>query len=265
MVRHIKKKNVKGEFRMKKISLFVLVGFLALIIAACGNSNEDNGAKEDEKLEAIEAKLDVPEKGEKGETVSLSTKVTQGEENVEDAGEVKYEIWKNGHKEESEMIEAKHDKEGVYKAEKTFEEDGMYTVQVHVTARDMHTMPKAEIAIGEVEVEEHGEESGDDHHGHHESSVSIHLMEPDVIKMNEEAEMNVHVENEEKALEQAEVRLEIYKEGQEKHEWVDLTAGEAGKYNGSYTFPDKGTYNVQVHVTKGEEIHEHTMQTVEVQ
>ncbi|WP_188048426.1 FixH family protein [Bacillus sp. CH30_1T] len=250
---------------MKKISLFVLVGFLALIIAACGNSNEDNGAKEDEKLEAIEAKLDVPEKGEKGETVSLSTKVTQGEENVEDAGEVKYEIWKNGHKEESEMIEAEHDKEGVYKAEKTFEEDGMYTVQVHVTARDMHTMPKAEIAIGEVEVEEHGEESGDDHHGHHESSVSIHLMEPDVIKMNEEAEMNVHVENEEKALEQAEVRLEIYKEGQEKHEWVDLTAGEAGKYNGSYTFPDKGTYNVQVHVTKGEEIHEHTMQTVEVQ
>ncbi|MGD6957773.1 FixH family protein [Rossellomorea aquimaris] len=250
---------------MKKISLFVLVGFLALIIAACGNSNEDNGAKEDEKLEAIEAKLDVPEKGEKGETVSLSTKVTQGEENVEDAGEVKYEIWKNGHKEESEMIEAEHDKEGVYKAEKTFEEDGMYTVQVHVTARDMHTMPKAEIAIGEVEVEEHGEESGDDHHGHHESSVSIHLMEPDVIKMNEEAEMNVHVEKEEKALEQAEVRLEIYKEGQEKHEWVDLTAGEAGKYNGSYTFPDKGTYNVQVHVTKGEEIHEHTMQTVEVQ
>jgi hypothetical protein len=262
MVRHIKKKNVKGEFRMKKISLFVLVGFLALIIAACGSSNEDNGAKEDEKLEAIEAKLDLPEKGEKGETVSLSTKVTQGEENVEDAGEVKYEIWKNGHKEESEMIEAKHDKEGVYKAEMTFEEDGMYTVQVHVTARDMHTMPKAEITIGEVEVEEHGEESGDDHH---ESSVSIHLMEPDVIKMNEEAEMNVHVENEEKALEQAEVRLEIYKEGQEKHEWVDLTAGEAGKYNGSYTFPDKGTYNVQVHVTKGEEIHEHTMQTVEVQ
>jgi hypothetical protein len=255
----------KGEFWMKKVSLFVLVGFLALFIAACGNSNEDNGAKEDEKLEAIEAKLDVPEKGEKGETVSLSTKVTQGDENVEDADEVKYEIWKNGHKEESEMIEAKHDKGGVYKAEKTFEEDGMYTVQVHVTARDMHTMPKAEIPIGEVEAEEHGEESEDGHHGHHESSVSIHLMKPDVIKMNEEAEMNVHVENEEAALEKAEVRLEIYKKGQEKHEWVDLTEDEAGKYNGSYAFPEEGTYNVQVHVTKGEEIHEHTMQTVKVQ
>ncbi|MGG1632176.1 FixH family protein [Rossellomorea sp. NRS-1567] len=250
---------------MKKISLFMLLGFLALFIAACGNSNEDNGAKEDEKLEAIEAKLEVPEKGEKGETVSLSTKVTQGDENVEDAGEVKYEIWKNGHKDESEMIEAKHDKAGVYKAEKTFEEDGMYTVQVHVTARDMHTMPKAEIAIGEVEAGEHGEKSEDGHHDHHESTVSIHLKKSDTIKMNDEAEMNVHVKNEEKALEEAEVRLEIYKEGQEKHEWVDLTEGEAGMYNGSYAFPETGTYHVQVHVTKGEEIHEHTMQKVEVQ
>ncbi|MCR8849632.1 FixH family protein [Rossellomorea sp. SC111] len=248
---------------MKKISLFMLVGFLALFIAACGNSNEDNGAKDDEKLEPIEAKLDVPEKGEKGQTISLSTKVTQGDENVEDADEVKYEIWKNDHKEESEMIEAKHDKAGVYKAEKTFEEDGVYTVQVHVTARDMHTMPKTEIAIGEVEAGEH-EEAGDDHH-HGESSVSIHLMKTDSVTAGEEAEMMVHVENEEAALEDAKVRLEIYQDGQEKHEWVDLTPGEAGKYNGSYTFPEKGSYNVQVHVTKGEEIHEHTLETVEVQ
>ncbi|MCA1061969.1 FixH family protein [Rossellomorea sp. AcN35-11] len=249
---------------MKKVSLFVLIGFITLFIAACGNANDDNGAREDEKLEAIEAKLDVPEKGEKGQSVSFSTKVTQGDENVEDAGEVKYEIWKAGHKEESEMIEAKHDKNGVYKGEKTFEEDGMYTVQVHVTARDMHTMPKADIMIGNVEAQEHGEESGDGHHGHHESTVSIHLMKPEMMMMNEEEEINVHVKNKEKALEKAEVRLEIYKEGQEKHEWVDLAEEEAGMYQGSYAFPDKGTYNVHVHVTKGEDIHEHTMQTVEV-
>ncbi|TMU88171.1 FixH family protein [Bacillus sp. BHET2] len=250
---------------MKKISIFMLVGFLALFIAACGNSKEDNGAKDDEKLEPIEAKLDVPDKGEKDQTIALSTKVTQGDENVEDAGEVKYEIWKNDHKEESEMIEAKHDKSGVYKAEKKFEEEGMYTVQVHVTARDMHTMPKSEIAIGEVEAGEH-EEAGEDHqHGDHESTMSIHLMKPESVTAGEEAEMMVHVENEEAALEDAKVRFEIYQDGQEKHEWVDLTPGEVGKYSGSYTFPEKGTYNVQVHVTKGEEIHEHTMETVEVQ
>ncbi|WP_060670444.1 FixH family protein [Rossellomorea vietnamensis] len=250
---------------MKKISLFMLVGILALFIAACGNTNEDNGAKEDEKLEAIDAKLDVPEKGEKGEPVSLSTKVTQGDDTVDDAGEVKYEIWKNGHKEESEMIEAKHEKGGLYKAEKTFEEDGMYTVQVHVTARDMHTMPKTEIAIGEVEGGEHGQAGEDHHHGDHESTVSIHLMKPDVVTAGEVAEMMVHVENKEDALEDARVRFEIYQEDQEKHEWVDLNPGEKGEYKGSYTFPEKGSYNVQVHVTKGEEIHEHTMETVEVQ
>ncbi|MGG3914737.1 FixH family protein [Rossellomorea vietnamensis] len=250
---------------MKKISLFMLVGFLALFIAACGNSKEDNGANKEEKLEAIDAKLDVPEKGEKGEPVSLSTKVTQGDENVDDAGEVKYEIWKNGQKDESEMIEAKHEKGGLYKAEKTFQEDGLYTVQVHVTARDMHTMPKTEIAIGEVEAGEHEEAGEDHHHGDHESTISINLMKPDSITAGEESEMMVHVENKEAALEDARVRFEIYQDGQEKHEWVDLTQGESGEYKGSYTFPEKGSYNVQVHVTKGEEIHEHTMETVDVQ
>ncbi|WP_064092395.1 FixH family protein [Rossellomorea aquimaris] len=247
---------------MKKLGILMLLGVLSLFLAACGNSNGENSTDEDKKMVQVDANLELPQKAKKGETVSLSTKVTQGDENVDDAEEVKYEIWKNGKKEESEMIEAKHEKDGVYKAEKAFEEDGMYTVQVHVTARDMHTMPKAEIAIGDVEAREH-EESGDDHH--HGDHVSIHLMKPDTIIAKEDAEMMVLVESKEKSLEDAEVRFEIYKEGQEKHEWVDLTAGDAGKYNGSYAFPEKGTYNVQVHVTKGEEIHEHTMKIVKVQ
>jgi YtkA-like len=249
---------------MKKILLFLALGILALFVSACGNSSGDETADKEKKMEPIEAKLDVPEKSDKGENVGLSVKVTQGDENVEDADEVKYEIWKNGHKDESEMIEAKHEKDGVYTAEKTFDEDGMYTVQVHVTARDMHTMPKAEIAVGKAEVEEHDEEGGD-HHGHHESTLSIHLKTPDTIKAEEKADWKVHVENEGKPLEGAELRLEIYKEGQEKHEWVDMTAGEPGEYSVTYAFPESGEYNVQVHVTKGEEIHEHTMQKVEVQ
>ncbi|WP_175988263.1 FixH family protein [Bacillus sp. Marseille-Q1617] len=248
---------------MKKLLLFLLMSVLALLVSACGNSNAGDSSEEGNKMEPIAAELEVPEKGEKGKALSLSTKVTQGAESVEDADEVKYEIWKNGQKEESEMIEAKHDKDGVYKAEKTLDEDGMYTVQVHVTAREMHTMPKTEITIGEGHEEGHGDEGGDDH-GHHDSTVSIDLIKPDSIKAGEESEWKVHVENEGKALEGAEVRLEIFKEGQEKHEWVDLAAGEDGEYNVSYAFPEKGKYTVEVHVTKGKEIHEHTMQTVEV-
>lgn len=252
---------------MKKTLLFLTMGIIALFVSACGNSNGDEPAEKDNNMEPIEAKLDVPEKSGKGQAVALSTKVTQGDENVDDADEVKYEIWKNGHKDESEMIEAKHEKDGVYTAEKTFDEDGIYTVQVHVTARDMHTMPKAEIAVGNTEGEDqdHGGDDGNDHQGHHESTVSIHLKKPDTVKAEEKADWKVHVENEGEALEGAELRLEIYKEGQEKHEWVDMTPGEPGEYSVTYAFPEKGSYNVQVHVTKGEEIHEHTMQTVEVE
>ncbi|XXM73969.1 FixH family protein [Lysinibacillus sphaericus] len=250
---------------MKKTLLTLTLGILALFISACGNSSGEEPAEKDNNMEPIEAKLDVPEKISKGESAALSTKVTQGDENVDDADEVKYEIWKNGHKDESEMIEVEKKKDGVYTAEKTFDEDGIYTVQVHVTARDMHTMPKAELAVGSIESEDLGEEGGDDHHGHHESTVTMHLKKPDTVKAEEKAEWKVHVENEGEPLEGAELRLEIYKEGQEKHEWVDMKAGEPGEYSVTYAFPEKGSYNVQVHVTKGEEIHEHTMQTVEVQ
>jgi hypothetical protein len=65
-------------------------------------------------------------------------------------------------------------------------------------------------------------------------------------------------------LEEAEVRLEIFKEGQEKHDWVDLKEAGAGGYETNYAFHESGTYNVQVHVTKGSDIHEHTMEKIEV-
>jgi hypothetical protein len=249
---------------LRKFTIFVLITMFSLIVSACGDGNENNASDQDEKLEPIQVNLDVPEKSDKGEKVVFSTVVTHGEEKVEDASEVKYEVWKEGQKEKSEMIEAKNEKNGIYEAEKTFEEDGLYTVQVHVTARDMHTMPKAEIQIGEAESHGHSEESNGDHDGHEESSVSIHLVKADSIKANQETEMKVHVKHEETELEEAEVRLEIFKEGQEKHDWVDLKEAGAGGYETNYAFHESGTYNVQVHVTKGSDIHEHTMEKIEV-
>jgi hypothetical protein len=250
---------------LRKFAIFVLITMFSLIIAACGDGNENDASEQDEKLEPIQVNLEVPEKGNKGEKIVFSTVVSHGEEKVEDASEVKYEVWKVGQKDKSEMIEAKHEKNGIYEAEKTFEEDGLYTVQVHVTARDMHTMPKAEIQIGETEVHGHSEESNDDHDAHGESNVSIHLMKADTIKANQETKMKVHVKHDEKALEEAEVRLEIFKEDQEKHDWVDLNEAAAGEYETNYAFHESGTYNVQVHVTKGSDIHEHTMVNIEVE
>ena len=55
---------------------------------------------------------------------------------------------------ESEMIKATHEKDGVYSIRKTFKEAGIYYVQTHVTARDMHVMPKKQFLVGNISKEE---------------------------------------------------------------------------------------------------------------
>lgn len=157
---------------MKKIwILMVIAACFTLVISACGNAEEKD--KETNETggtpKPIEAALNVPADAEVEETVNFETKVTQGEETVDDADEVKYEVWKEGAKEESEMIEAKAEGGGVYKADKKFANDGVYLVQVHVTARGLHTMPKAEITVGtpdksEPAVESEEEQSYTDSH-----------------------------------------------------------------------------------------------------
>jgi hypothetical protein len=250
----------------RKFTVIIVLSALMLIIGGCGsNDKEENSGSSNEKLVPIEADLQVPETAESNETVTFSTHVTQGEENVEDASEVKYEVWKNGNKDNSEMLESKHTENGNYTAEKDFKEDGIYTIQVHVTARDMHTMPKTEINVGNVEAEthDHGEENHE--HGEEHQPVTISLEQPDELKVNEDAQFKVQVENEEQPLEEAEVRFEIIQDEVEKHEWIDLSSTEnAGEYSVQHSFKKEGMYHIKIHVTKGEDIHSHTMEMVEV-
>lgn len=61
------------------------------------------------------------------------------------------EIWKEGKADDQhEQVSGKLDKEkGVYYAEKVFDEPGKYNVIAHVTARDMHNMPKIQLEVSE--------------------------------------------------------------------------------------------------------------------
>ncbi|WP_203364156.1 FixH family protein [Bacillus sp. REN10] len=150
---------------MKKYGMIAVICSLFLL-GACGQQKQPN---ENATPQPIVAELTVPEKAAVNEEVALITKVTQGEEIVSDADEVVYEVWQEGKKEDSEMIEAKKDKEENYIAKKTFPQDGIYHVQVHVTARGLHTMPKKPITIGQgqstdstqtpAETEEHQQHS----------------------------------------------------------------------------------------------------------
>ena len=72
--------------------------------------------------------------------------VTQGKENVEDANKVEFEIRKSG-QETNEKIIGKHQGNGIYSINKTFQEAGDYSIIAHVTARDMHNMPKKEFTV----------------------------------------------------------------------------------------------------------------------
>ncbi|MGM7636225.1 FixH family protein [Bacillus sp. Hm123] len=131
---------------MKKQWTMIVMICALFLLGACGQQKQQN---ENAAPQPIEAQLTVPETAAVNEEVTFTTKVTQGEETVEDADEVQYEVWQEGKKEDSEMIEAEKDEEGNYVVKKTFEQDGIYQVQVHVSARGLHTMPKKPITIGQ--------------------------------------------------------------------------------------------------------------------
>lgn len=127
---------------MKK-SFFIIVCFFCLFLVAC---QSEYGAK-DEMPPLLEVELYVPETGSPSEPVKVEAFVTYGDEKVKDADEVVFEVWAEGDKENSRMIDSTNNGDGTYEAEITFSEEGEYVVQVHVTARNQHNMPTANISI----------------------------------------------------------------------------------------------------------------------
>ncbi|MGK7379528.1 FixH family protein [Planococcus sp. 1R117A] len=156
---------------MKKL-IWLALPFL--LLAACG-SEEADSAGAGNSLEEIVVEINTPETAEAAEEVVLSASVTQGDEAVEDADEVVYEVWQSGHRDSGEMIEAEHTGNGVYEAETVFEEEGLYFMQAHTSARRLHVMPKQEITVGDPDPasivpddseDSEGMDKMEDHSGH---------------------------------------------------------------------------------------------------
>ncbi|MCQ6560231.1 FixH family protein [Paenibacillus mendelii] len=129
---------------MKKFLLLVVGASCLLLITACSNSSSDNA--EGSKLIQVEVKP-VQETLQPGRAILIDAHVTQGSENVTDAQEVKFEIWKKD-EEQHKTITAAHWQDGVYRIKTIFPGDGTYYVIAHVTARDMHVMPQKELIVG---------------------------------------------------------------------------------------------------------------------
>lgn len=127
------KKNVK--------ILFALI-FGVFLLSACAD-------KKEVEPQFVEVKLTAtPEKGQVNEPIIFEAKVTYGDEEVTDADEVTFEIWR-AHDEEHEKIEIEHAENGIYRLEKSFDQEGTYYIISHVTAKEMHNMPKREFVVGE--------------------------------------------------------------------------------------------------------------------
>lgn len=135
---------------MKKllISLAVIAG----VLAGCNNadtSKTDDATSHNEGT-SVEVKVDIqtPEKVDVGKDVDLMAHVTQGGKNVDDADEVKFEVWESGNRDNGQMLDGKFDKEGIYKATTKFDHDGVYYMYAHTTAHGLHTMPKQKVVAG---------------------------------------------------------------------------------------------------------------------
>lgn len=128
---------------MKK-KLFALLLIMAAILSACSGSKE----KEEMTPQFLDVQLTVnPEQGKVNEPVTFEAKVTYGDKKVTEPDSIDFEIWL-ANDENHEKIIPEHTGNGVFKIEKTFTVEGTYYVYAHVTAENMHNMPKKEFVIG---------------------------------------------------------------------------------------------------------------------
>ena len=243
----------------RKVGLFLFLVILGALVAC---TKEDEIPTVVEPTEPLEVELTVTEVSvEIGEQVKMEALVTQGDEKVEDADEVVYEIWEEGKQDEGEKIDSVNEKQGIYTAETSFDHEGTFHIQVHVTARGLHTMPKETVIVGDG-----GDYEEAEGHHHDTEGFSMDFLKLDPIKVGTEEELVVQLELDDEPFEDANVRYEIWSEGNpDKHDWVDAEELTAGEYSSSYTFLETDTYTIVIHVEDDDDLHEHEEHEVEVE
>lgn len=117
------------------------------LLAGC---NDNSQSKEPEVPTIVEVDIQTPDKAPV-ETLTLKSKVTQGDKNIEDA-DVQFEFWESGMKDQGQMLNGEHKGDGVYEATVDVAHAGVYYMFAHTTAQGMHVMPKQEIIIGEPDM-----------------------------------------------------------------------------------------------------------------
>ena len=255
-----------------KLKHFFVLALLLMFLTACNSgTNNNENSKENEMPQMVEVEILLPENIEPNEEVTIQARVTQGDEMVDDASEVMFEVWQRGQEEDHDMIEGTNDGDGIYSFTKSFEE-GFYFVVAHTTARDLHVMPRDEFTVGnptpiedetdeeEHEIHNHGHSGG---HHHHHADLDIIFEAGHHLHTNEETTLKVTVKKEDSPLTKATVKFEIWHEDAERREFIDAEEISDGTYTTTYTFTEKGKHNINIHI-ENEHLHEHQLEEVHV-
>ncbi|MEK5331346.1 MULTISPECIES: FixH family protein [unclassified Lysinibacillus] len=126
--------------------LFTLIAVPALLVG-CGEKEKPATSTTLEEPQMLEVEILTPKEVEVNTPIELGAHVIQGEKNIDDAI-VEFEVWESGKRDEGQMLEGKLEKDGVYKAQTTFDHDGVYFMFAHTTANGIHNMPKQQITAG---------------------------------------------------------------------------------------------------------------------
>jgi hypothetical protein len=131
---------------------FLALGLIGLMLAGCSSHSGMDGMDmpetgSDAMVPIVAALKVTPEKAKPGEPVHFEVKVSQGDKPITKPKEMEFEFWKDGQSEKHLKVKGKTDGGGVYTADQTFQDAGTYFVISHVTAANMHTMPKQQFTV----------------------------------------------------------------------------------------------------------------------
>lgn len=240
--------------KINKISLLAII-FL-LLVTGC-SSEQPSPAESSEMPLPLSVSFQVePMLLKTEEVATIQVEVKQGDEPVEDADQVEFEIWKEN-QEKHDMVPAENKGKGVYSIMERFHEPGIYFIMYHVTARDQHTMKEMQVVVEGDQQPSPATEAPKQEVGHHHHGTAIHFMSEQEVKANQETTFTAHIQTEDKQpLSGGKVQFEYWKGEEAKHVFVDAEEKEAGLYTAKITLPDAGEYQVKTHLEKGE-IHDH--------
>lgn len=125
---------------MKK---FILVITFFIFLVSCKNEEVTT-----EVIDPIEIIFLTESEAKINSEVQLRIQIMQGEEKINDATSVEFEIWQEDVLERK-IMKANFIENGIYQAVNTFSNIGEYHIVAHTIARNMHVMPEYVIHIKE--------------------------------------------------------------------------------------------------------------------